>query len=67
MLRFSMLVNGTPSSFFSSSCGLRQEDLMSPLLYVITVEALGRMISDVVSGGLLSGFFVGCLQMIHGF
>jgi hypothetical protein len=50
---FLALVNGFPTSFFSSSRGLRQGD---PL---IVMEALGKMISAVVSGGLLSNFSVG--------
>jgi hypothetical protein len=32
---------------------------LSPLLFVIVMEALGKMISTAVSGGLLSGFSVG--------
>ena len=47
---FSVLVSGTPTSFFSSSRGLRQGDLLSPLLFVYVIEALGRMLSTVVSG-----------------
>jgi hypothetical protein len=31
-VRFSIFVNGTSSSFFTSSCGLRQGDPFSPLL-----------------------------------
>jgi hypothetical protein len=56
---FGFLVNGSSTGFFSSSCGLRQGDSLSPLLFVLVMEALGRMISVAVSGGLLSGFFVG--------
>jgi hypothetical protein len=40
LVHFSVLVNGTPSSFFTSSCGLRQGDHLSPLLFVIVMEAL---------------------------
>jgi hypothetical protein len=45
--------------FFSSSHGLRQGSPLSPLMLVIVMEALCRMISIVVSGGLLSDFSVG--------
>jgi hypothetical protein len=32
---------------------------LSPLLFIIVMEALGKMISAVVSGGLLSLFSMG--------
>lgn len=43
--RISMLVNGSPQGFFETSRGLRQGDPISPFLFVIMVEALGRLIS----------------------
>jgi hypothetical protein len=58
-VRFSVLVNGNPSGFFSSSRGLRQGDPLSPFLFVIVMEALSRMLSATVNGGFLSGFSVG--------
>jgi hypothetical protein len=36
------LVNGKPTQFFKSSHGLRQGCPLSPLLYILMVEALGR-------------------------
>jgi hypothetical protein len=59
MVRFSILVNDTPTCFFNSSGGLRQGDLLSPLLFVIVMEALSMMISTAVSKGLLFRFSVG--------
>jgi hypothetical protein len=56
---FSILVNDSPISFFCSSRGLRQGDLLSPLLFVIVMKVLGRMILAAMRGGLLYGFFVG--------
>jgi hypothetical protein len=42
--------------FFSSSHGLRQGDPLSPLLFVIVVNALGKMLYVVVSRGQYYGF-----------
>jgi hypothetical protein len=50
-VRFSVLLSG--------SQGLKKGDPLSPLLFVIVMEALGKMVSVVVSGGLLFGFSVG--------
>jgi hypothetical protein len=58
-VRFSILVNGTPSGFFSSSRGLRQGDPLSPLLFVIVMEALSQLFSITVQRGFLFGFSVG--------
>jgi hypothetical protein len=49
-LRFLVLVNGSFTSFFSSSRGMRQGDPVSPLLFVLVMEALGKLISVAASG-----------------
>jgi hypothetical protein len=64
-VRFSILVNGSPTSFFSSSRGLRRGDPLSPLLLVFVMEALSRMLSTAFSQGLLAGFSVGNVVFSH--
>jgi hypothetical protein len=58
-VRFSILVNGTPSGFFTSSRGLRQGDHLSPLLFVVVMEALSRMLVAALEQGSMTGFAVG--------
>jgi hypothetical protein len=58
-MRFSDLVNGVPSGFFSSSCGLRHGDPLSPLLFVVVMEESSKMMSTTVDRGLISCFSVG--------
>ena len=41
-------------SFFQSSRGLRQEDLLSPYLFVIGMEALNCLLKTEVCEGFLS-------------
>jgi hypothetical protein len=45
---FSILVSGNPSSFVSSSYGLRQRNHLSPFLFVIVMEALSKILSATV-------------------
>lgn len=53
---FSILVNGSPAGYFKSSRGLRQGDPLSPFLFIIAVEALGRRISRAREREIIHGF-----------
>lgn len=45
---YSVLVNGEPSDLFGASRGLRQGDPLSPYLFIIMAEGLGRFIKSQV-------------------
>jgi hypothetical protein len=74
MVRYSVLVNGEPVGYFSSSRGIRQGDPLSPLLFVIIMEALSSMMVEAEARWLVAGFSIGpahnlgfricCLRMI---
>ena len=43
---FSIFVNGSPSSPFNTTRGIRQGDPLSPFLFIIMTEGLGRMLKN---------------------
>ncbi len=51
-------MNGSPCGFFQSLRGIQQGDLLSPMLFIIIMEALSRMIENAIGAGMLSGFAV---------
>ncbi|XP_059077195.1 uncharacterized protein LOC131876294 [Cryptomeria japonica] len=53
---FYVLVNCQPSQLFGASIGLRKGDPLSPYLFIIMVEGLGRFIKSWVSQGLILGW-----------
>ncbi|XP_028081835.1 uncharacterized protein LOC114283208 [Camellia sinensis] len=55
----SVLVNGTLAGYFQTFWGLRQGNPLFPLLFILVMEALSRLLSRVVQGGLLANFSVG--------
>ncbi len=61
-VRFSIMVNGSPSGFFGSSSGIRQGDPLSPLLFLLVMEVLSRMLSRTEEAGLIRGFKAGKAQ-----
>lgn len=58
-VQMSMLVKGSPVGFFPTYQGLQQGDLLSPLLFILVMEAFSRLLSRAVHEGLLQGFSVG--------
>lgn len=53
-VNFSVLMNGSPEGFFGSTHGLVQGDPLSPLLFVIVMEAFSRMMASLVSNGIIA-------------
>eukprot|EP00253_Pinus_taeda_P018686 PITA_18686 len=55
---FSLLVNGFPSRPFKPSRGIRQGDPLSPFLFVIMAEGLGRHIKQALQSNQLKGISI---------
>ena len=53
--KFSVLVNRFPTVFFRSTRGLRQEDPLSPYLFVMRMEVLSILLRRAMVGGFISG------------
>ena len=54
-VRFSILINGSLSSFFQSSRDSRRGDPLSPYLFVIVMEVFSCLLRRAINGGFLSG------------
>lgn len=52
---FSILVNGTPSKTFKSSRGIRQGDPLSPFLFILAAEGLGRYLKKERAANKIKG------------
>lgn len=52
----SVLVNGVPSKPFGASRGLHQGDHISPYLFIILADGLGRFLKLRVHQGLIHGW-----------
>ena len=59
LVLFSILVKGTPVDFFNSFHRLRKGNPLSPLLFVVVMEALSKMLTAAVDRALLLSFSVG--------
>lgn len=58
-VKYSVILNCSPKGFFGSSCGLRQGDPLSPLLFVVGMEAFSKMMMELASNEAVVGFKVG--------
>jgi len=52
---FSILVSGTPSETFNASRGIRQGDPLSPFLFIMAAEGLGRYIKKDLEANKIKG------------
>ena len=57
-VKFSILINGSPSDFFGSSREIRQEDPFSLLIFDVVMEALSHMLEVAATAGRFSRFCV---------
>ena len=54
-VKYSVLINGSPSGFFQSSRGLRLGDPLSPYLFAIAMKVFSCLLRRAISGGFLFG------------
>jgi len=54
-----VLVNGSPTDNFPLARGLRQEDLISPFLFLFAAEGFHVMMESMVTNNIFSGYKVG--------
>jgi hypothetical protein len=64
---FSILVNGSPTNFFSGKRGLRQGFPLSPLLFLLVVEGFNKLLKKAHNEGLFSGIKVSRIHAINHF
>jgi len=55
----SVLVNGCPTDEFPIEWGLRQEDPLSPFLFLLAAEGFNVLMNEVVGAQLFDGYGIG--------
>ena len=53
---FSILINGSPLGFFKPQRWLRQDDPLSPFLFLLALEVLSKLIEREVISNKINGF-----------
>ncbi|XP_042983260.1 uncharacterized protein LOC122312663 [Carya illinoinensis] len=56
---YSLLINGSPQSWFKPSRGIRQGDPLSPYLFIIVAEVLSSLLNHAESVKQIHGFPIG--------
>ncbi|CAL1390387.1 unnamed protein product [Linum trigynum] len=66
-VRFSIMLNGGPTEFFTPSRGIRQGDPLSPFLFILLSNALSFLIDRGISQGNIKGLKLktGCPLLSH--
>ena len=59
LVSFAGLVNGNAKGWVKASRGLRQDDPLSPFLFIIVADVLSRMLLKAEERNVLEGFRVG--------
>ena len=62
--KFAIIINGKPRGPFGASRGLRQGCPLSPFLFTIVADMLGRLIDRAYEQEVIKGFTVG-RQAVH--
>lgn len=57
-VKFSVLINRSPTGFFSSQRGLRQGDPLSPFLFILAMEGMSSLINTAKAKDWIRGFQV---------
>lgn len=53
---FSLLINGTPTKWLKTNCGIRQGDPLSPYLFILCSQLLTHLLNDCMNRGDIDGF-----------
>ncbi|XP_047257604.1 uncharacterized protein LOC124889669 [Capsicum annuum] len=58
IVKFSVLINGSPERFFNANRGIRQGVHLSPFLFIIAMEGLNNMLNIATAEGRIQDFEV---------